>query len=102
MATNKDLVHVRTEVPMLGVEWRGEVWLERTEQVQALIANGRLTVLDEDGDPKDALQGAELEKALRAAGLPVGGTVKEKQARLAEYQASPGVPVPAGGEPAGD
>lgn len=34
-----------------------------------------------------ALRGKALDAALDAAGLPKGGTVREKQARLAEHQA---------------
>jgi hypothetical protein len=91
-------VRVRTETPMLGLAWGEEVTLTRTPLVEAAIAEGRLTVLDSDGDPAP-LRGAALEAALEAAGLPTSGSADDKRARLAEHHAAQ---AEAAATPAGD
>jgi hypothetical protein len=78
-------VRVRTETPMLGLAWGEEVTLTRSPLVEAAIAEGRLTVLDSDGDPAP-LKGAALDAALEAAGLPTAGTADAKRARLEEHR----------------
>lgn len=82
-------VRVRTETPMLGLAWYEEITLARTPLVEAAIAEGRLTVIDEDG-AEAPLRGAALDAALAAAELSTSGTVAEKQARLAEHRAGGG------------
>lgn len=79
-------VRVRTETPMLGLAWYEEVTLTRTPLVDAAIAEGRLTVLDDEGE-EAPLRGGALDAALAAAELPTSGSVAEKQARLAEHRA---------------
>lgn len=80
-------VRVRTETPMLGLAWYEEVTLTRTPLVEAAIAEGRLTVLDGDGE-EQPLKGAALDAALDSAGLPTTGTAAAKRARLEEHRAT--------------
>lgn len=87
---------------MLGLPWGQEATLARTPLVEAAIADGRLTVLDADGQPAP-LRGDALDDALRAAELPTTGKVAEKRARLeahraeqAEAAAGPGEDEPLG------
>ena len=78
-------VRVRCETPMLGLRWGSEVTVTRTPLVEAAIAEGRLTVLDAEGEAKP-LAGSALDRALREAELSTAGTADAKRARLAEWQ----------------
>lgn len=80
-------VRVRTETPMLGLHWGEEITLARTPLVDAAIAEGRLTVLDADGD-EQPLKGDTLDQALKAAGLSTSGSAAAKRTRLEEHRAA--------------
>jgi hypothetical protein len=75
-------VHVRAETAVFDLGWYDEMITERTPLIEAAIAEGRLTVLEDEGPPR----GAELDQRLRDLGLSTSGTVAEKQERLAEAE----------------
>lgn len=87
-------VRVRAETPMLGLALGQVVTVTRSPLVEAAIAGGRFTVLDdEEGDPVEApagqqlhqLRGAALDAALTAHGLPQTGLAEAKRRRLARH-----------------
>jgi hypothetical protein len=69
---------------MLGLAWGEEITLARTRLVEAAIADGRLTVLEEVHAGTE-LRGEELDEALRAHGLPTHGLVRAKRSRLTRH-----------------
>lgn len=91
-------VRVRAETPMLGLHYGQETTVTRSPLVEAAIADGRFTVVNDDGE-EERLRGAVLDGVLEAAGLPTGGSLAERQARLDAHRAGTDttpVEVPAG------
>lgn len=79
-------VRVRAETPMLGLHYGQETTVTRSPLVEAAIADGRFTVVNDDGE-EERLRGAVLDGVLEAAGLPTGGSLAERQARLDAHRA---------------
>jgi hypothetical protein len=80
-------VRVRAETAIPGLGWHEVGEVERDEVIDGAVEDGRLTVIDEAGEPvEEVLRGEALTDALREAGLSTGGTAGEKRARLAEHR----------------
>jgi hypothetical protein len=82
-------VRVRAETAIPGLGWHEIGEVERDDSIDGAIEDGRLTIVDEDGEPTEqVLRGEALTKALKQAGLPTTGGAEEKRARLAEHRSA--------------
>lgn len=82
-------VRVRAETAIPGLGWHEIGELERDEVIDGAVEDGRLTIIDENGEAvEEVLRGEALTDALREADLPTGGTAADKRARLAEHRAA--------------
>jgi len=80
-------VTVKVETAMLGVQYGQRVTVARTRLVQAAIDDGRLTIVEQPGEPTPELKGEALDQALRRRELPLTGSADEKRAAVAAWDA---------------
>jgi hypothetical protein len=82
-------VRVRAETAIPGLGWRQIAEVERDDAIDGAIEDGRLTVVDENGEASEqVLRGEALTKALKEADLPTSGSAEEKRARLSQHRSA--------------